>query len=69
MSIKEGEVENNSGEGELRRVLFELSLTNDGSIEVRVDHKMKPLMLLAVISSLDTLKDELKELVVWGDDE
>lgn len=50
---------------ETRRVLFELSITPNGSLEVRLDESMKPLTILAVASALDTLSDELKAYVDW----
>lgn len=51
---------------ELRRVLLELSMTSNGDIDVRLDQHMKPVTVLALLASLETLRDEIKEYVTWG---
>lgn len=51
---------------DLRRVLLELSMTAKGDIEVRLDQSMKPVTVLALVASLETLRDEIKEYVTWG---
>lgn len=56
-------------EKEVRRVLFELSMTEEGALEVYLDYNMKPLTTLAVASALDVAHRELKHMVVWGGDE
>lgn len=50
----------------LRRVLFELSMTDDGTLEVYLDYEMKPITSLAVASALDMAHKELKQRIVWG---
>jgi len=52
---------------DLRRVLFELSVTSGGELEIRLDTEMKPLLLLAVVSALESAQTELKECINWGD--
>jgi len=53
----------------LRRVLFELSMTEDGSLEVHLDYEMKPITMLAVSSALEFAHQEIKERVMWGGEE
>lgn len=57
---------NTKREDHARRVLFELSATEDGGIEVWMDRTLKPVQLLAVIAALDTAQQELRDCIIWS---
>lgn len=51
---------------ELRRVLFELSMTEKGALEIRIDKTMKPIIALAVVAALEGARIELSDRLSWG---
>lgn len=46
-------------EEEVRRVLFELAVDNDGAIEWRLDPTLRPVLLFSVLGALELAREEI----------